>query len=68
MGRKPLKADGADAVFVYATITDKNGNPINDGKIPVTFELEVGGSIVGQNPMLSEAGVATILVQSTNVQ
>jgi len=61
---KPLKADGADAVFVYAMVRDKNGNVINDCNMPITFEVEGVGRIIGQNPIAAEAGIATVLLQS----
>ena len=61
---KFLKADGADVVFVYATLTDKNGNTVVDSDRSIQFEVTGGGQIIGQNPVKSEAGIATILLQA----
>jgi beta-galactosidase len=61
---KPLKADGADVVFVYATICDSNGNPVCDSNIPVQFDIKGNGKLIGQNPIKAEAGIATILLQA----
>ncbi len=61
---KPLKADGSDVVFVYATISDSNGNPVYDSTIPVMFDIKGNGKLIGQNPIKAEAGIATILLQA----
>ena len=61
---KELKADGADVVFVHATVCDKTGNPLTKADLPVTFKLKGGGRLIGENPIKAEAGIATILVQS----
>lgn len=32
--------------------------------MPITFEVEGAGRIIGQNPIAAEAGIATVLLQS----
>lgn len=65
---KDLKADGADVVFVYATVLDEAGHPVHEAQIPVTFKVKGAGQLIGENPFKSEAGIATILVQSRSFQ
>jgi len=65
---KSLKADGADAVFVYATIYDVNGNPVFESDATVEFTIKGKGKLIGQNPIKAEAGIATILLQASNEQ
>ena len=61
---KELKADGADVVFVYATVCDANGNAVMDADVPVEFTVKGAARLIGQNPMKAEAGIATILLQA----
>ena len=61
---KPLKADGSDIVFVYATVSDSIGNPVYNSTIPVKFDIKGNGKLIGQNPIKAEAGIATILLQA----
>ena len=61
---KSLKADGADVVFVYATVCDKKGNTISDSNAEVQFTLQGDARIIGQNPIKAEAGIATFLLQA----
>ena len=65
--RKSLKADGADVVFVYATICDANGNTITDADASIQFNINGNGKLIGQNPVKAEAGIATILLQAGTV-
>jgi len=64
---KSLKADGADAVFVYATIYDAKGNPVFESDASVRFIIKGNGKLIGQNPIKAEAGIATILLQAGNM-
>jgi len=63
---KSLKADGADAVFVYATVCDAKGNPVPDSNASIQFKLNGNGKLIGENPIKAEAGIATILLQADN--
>jgi len=62
-----LKADGADVVFVYATICDAKGNTVTDSDASVQFTVNANGKLIGQNPVKAEAGIATILLQAGTV-
>jgi len=64
LSRKSLKADGADVVFVYATVCDANGNTITDSDASIQFNINANGKLIGQNPVKAEAGIATILLQA----
>jgi beta-galactosidase len=64
---RPLKAGGADVVFVHATVCDADGNPVRDAKTPVTFSVTGNARIIGQNPVDAESGTATVLLQSGTV-
>jgi beta-galactosidase len=62
---KSLKADGADVVFVYATVCDATGNPVSGSNAAIQFSVKGNGKLIGQNPISAEAGIATILVQAS---
>lgn len=61
---KPLKADGADVIFVHATVCDANGNPVYSAGDSIEFKLVGAGKLIGSNPIKAEAGIATILLQA----
>ena len=63
-GGRPLQADGADAVFVYASIVDEHGTIVPSENREVTFEVTGPARLIGQNPMPAEAGIASILLQA----
>ncbi len=67
-----LKADGADIIAVRCYMLDADNGivPLSCDNHPIMFEIEGEGRIIGDssiaaNPICTEAGVATILVQST---
>jgi beta-galactosidase len=61
-GRKFEK--NKDIIFVYASIIDQNRTVVHSYNHPVQFSIEGPGSLIGQNPINTEAGIATILLQS----
>ena len=61
---KPLSADGADAVFVYATLVDSAGNPVHNADSLVEFSVRGNAELIGQNPVRAEAGIASILLRA----
>jgi len=61
---KPLSADGADAVFVYATVVDSAGNPVCNADSLVEFSVRGNAELTGQNPVRAEAGIASILLRA----
>lgn len=61
---KELIADGADFIFVYARVIDKNETVIPDAEHEIKFEVDGPAQIVGKNPIKAEAGIATILLKS----
>ncbi len=62
---RPLAADGADAVFVHATICDADGNPVPDATNPVVFTVSGPAQLVSPAAVRAGAGVATGLIRSS---
>ena len=64
--RNPFVADGADAVFVRAEIVDANGTTVPRNTLPsLHFSVDGPARLVGADPIHIEAGVASMLLQST---
>jgi beta-galactosidase len=61
---KPLQAGYNDIIFVYASITDKNGTVVPTDNSKITFYIEGKGELIGNNPMEAEAGIATLLLKA----
>lgn len=62
---RALKADGADVVFVYVHLKDKNGVTVPTAENEVTIEVTGEASIVSPKTVKAEAGIATFLLQAT---
>jgi len=62
---RDLKADGADKVFVYATIVDSKGAPCYGSSATLQFSVSGNGQLVGEPAVQAEAGIATVLLQSS---
>lgn len=63
LSNRPL-ARGGDLVFVHAQIVDTNGTVVPTATSPVTFTVEGGAELIGDNPIAAEAGIATILLKT----
>lgn len=64
---KPLKADGADAIFVYASMVDENGTvACLDNKSTVNFSITGPAKIIGPSAVTARGGIASILVRANN--
>ncbi|SMO50054.1 glycoside hydrolase family 2 protein [Gracilimonas mengyeensis] len=61
---KKIQSGENDVVFVYAHITDSDGNTVWDADQEVEFTLEGEGELIGQNPIQAEAGIATVLFRA----
>ena len=68
----PLYADGGDIVAVRCKQVDRFGvvSPVAGDVNPVFFEVEGEGEIIGDatvmaNPVFPEAGIATVLIRTT---
>jgi len=63
----PLKADGADAVFVHAQVTNNKGTiSCLDNKTVVHFTISGNGKIISPATVRVRGGIATVLVRSDN--
>jgi len=65
---RPLAADGADAVFVRATICDADGNPVPDATNSVVFTVNGAAQFVSPSAVRAEAGIATVLIRSSDLK
>lgn len=63
---KPLRADGADAVFVYAALTDSAGNLVFTADSLVEFTVRGNAELTGANPVRAAGGMAAILLRTGN--
>ena len=61
---KPLQADGADAIFIYAAFVDSLGNNVMTADSTVEFSVRGDAKLIGENPVKAEAGIATILLKA----
>ena len=65
---RSFRADGADAVFVYATLVDAKGSvSCLDNSSVVEFTVTGGAKIVGPVKVKVRGGIATALVQSDSL-
>ncbi|HAN00348.1 MAG TPA: beta-galactosidase [Marinilabiliales bacterium] len=64
----PLRSTGSDIIFVYAAVVDQQGTlcPVNGLKIE--FTVSGNAQLIGDNPAIVEAGIATILLKTTNTE
>jgi beta-galactosidase len=63
----PIGAFTADVFVVNAYITDSSGNTVYDADSKVQFAIEGNGAIVGQNLVQAQAGVASVVVRTENM-
>ncbi len=64
---KQLVADGADALFIHASVTDKNGTvTCLDNSSEVEFQVTGGAKIIGPSIVKARGGIASIIVQSNS--
>ncbi|HMP83935.1 MAG TPA: glycoside hydrolase family 2 TIM barrel-domain containing protein [Verrucomicrobiota bacterium] len=61
---RPFSAGGKDTVFCYVETLDAAGTVLPSADEPVLFGMTGAARLVGHNPILSEAGTASILVES----
>ena len=57
-------SDGSDIAIVYASILDSLGTVIPSASNAVTFSVSGNATLIGQNPMPAQAGIATIFLQA----
>jgi len=53
-----------DEVFVYASVNDNEGTLVRNAITKVHFSVEGDGELVGENPVETEAGIASILLKT----
>jgi beta-galactosidase len=64
---RSLAADGADAIFVYATVCDALGTPVPDAATSVDFAVSGAAQLVSPATVPAEAGIATVLIRSSGI-
>jgi beta-galactosidase len=64
LNNRPFAASGKDTVFCYAQTLDKADTVLPTADAPVFFGTTSAARLVGHNPILSEAGTATILLDA----
>jgi beta-galactosidase len=61
-----LVADGSDALFIRAQITDEHGEIVHSARVPVTFSASGPARLISPAQATSEQdGVATMLLQAS---
>ena len=62
---RPLRADGADVIFVYADVTDETDAVESQDNVfhQVRFSVD-SGFVIGPNPAPVEAGIAGVLLRA----
>jgi beta-galactosidase len=65
---RPFAAHGKDMAFCYAELKDRAGTVIPTTQVPVFYGACGDVGLAGENPVLAEAGTATILAQSQTAQ
>jgi len=66
LSNKPLRADGADVIFIYAALTDSTGNLVFTADSLVEFTVRGSAELTGTNPVRAREGIATILLRADN--
>ncbi len=66
MSNRPLTADGADAIFVYASVVDSTDNMAFSATDTIEFTIKGEGVIIGDNHVAAEAGIAPLLIRATS--
>jgi beta-galactosidase len=61
---RPFAAAGKDTLFCHADLVDANHTILPTGKFPMFFGTDGATRLVGQNPIATEAGIATVLLES----
>ena len=61
---RELQANGADVIFVRASVVDAAGTVVPTAENGISFELEGPGEIVGPTSVSAEAGIASVLVRA----
>jgi beta-galactosidase len=59
-----LVADGSDIAIIYASVLDSNSQVVPTAANSITFAVTGAGTLIGNNPMAAQAGIATILLRA----
>ena len=61
---RSLEANGADAIFVYASVVDAAGTLVPRAEHPITFEVDGPAQVIGPTLVIAEAGIAPALLRA----
>ncbi len=65
---KEINPTQTDVVFLYANVVDKKGTIVTEDSHKITFTISKGNAeIIGENPICSEAGIATVLLKTSSL-
>lgn len=64
LSNKAISREGKDYIFVYATLVDTRGTICPDNGVKIEFSLDGDAKLIGENPLNSEAGIASILLET----
>ncbi len=64
----PIKADGADVVFIRAAILDANNNLVANANNEIQFSVSGNALLIDSPVVKAEAGIATILLRSSGTK
>lgn len=59
-----IYADGSDCTRVVVSVVDQNGSVLPYANIPVVFEINENGLLIGENPLVLEAGRGAVYIKS----
>ena len=63
---KQFAADSRDVVFCHVSLKDQAGTLVPTANLPVFFGVTGRARLIGDNPVLGEAGIASIILESDN--
>jgi len=64
LGNQPFGARGKDSMFCYVDVLDASGTQVPQAQLAVFGGVVGEGRLVGESPILSEAGTATLLLET----
>jgi len=64
----PINTEYPDVLFVYASVVDENGTVVPDASHQISFTVDGGAELIGENPAPAKAGITAILLRTDGLQ